>query len=566
MDGGGIKRITVTDDGHGITKDQLKLALKQHATSKIHNLHELESVSTMGFRGEALASIASVAQLNLISRTAGADCAWQINTDLAEPQAAAGNLGTKIEVRQIFDQIPARRKFLRTETTEYGHCITVIERIALANPQISLRVFHNDKAQKNWPASNIHSRIRDVLGTEFEQQSLAVSADQGAIALEGCITKPTFARNRTDKQYLYVNGRFVRDRTVLHALRQAYADVLHGDRQPAYVLFLTINPATVDVNVHPAKHEVRFRDSGAVHHFVSQVLTDVLARNFNPIVDNNTESNTELPKPNSLNLAPNTIGEQTRISAQQYKNLHFGGKTPQQQNFALNDTSIDWQKLYKPLPETKIAPETINTNVFQTQSINSSETPLGMAIGQLHGIYVLAQNQQGLVIVDMHAAHERIVYEKMKLAMDTASMASQELLVPIAIAVNETMVGTAQEHADLLHSFGFELKPSGPKSLTIRAVPALLAKGDLESLVSDLLEDLTKYGSSALITEKRNEILATMACHGAIRANRSLNLNEMNALLRQIEQTERGNQCNHGRPTWTQWTVSDLDKLFWRGQ
>lgn len=562
LDGGGIKRIAVIDDGHGIAHEQLQLALKQHATSKIRSLDELESVATMGFRGEALASIAAVADLTLTSRTADSGQAWQITRHMDSPAAAAGNHGTKIEVRQIFDQIPARRKFLRTEATEYGHCINIIERIALANPEIAFRVFHNDKLQRNWPTGTIQNRVRDVLGQDFIDQSLFVAQDQGQIALDGCITKPTFARNRTDKQFLYVNGRFVKDRTVLHAVRQAYADVLHGDRQPAFVLFLSLDPHNVDVNVHPAKHEVRFRDSGAVHQFVVKTLTDTLAQRQT----DTPALNTEPVQPAYAALASQGMNKssQEHYSAREYQNL-VKNHPRTQVGLNLNDTTNDWRELYKPLEPATKPVATLKPNI--TQPVEQlSDLPLGMAIGQLHGIYILAQNQTGLVIVDMHAAHERVVYESMKKALASDQLASQDLLVPVAINTNEILVSICQDFSGELNRLGFDIRPSGPKSITVRAVPAMLAKDDIETLVFNVLDDFNRYGDSALTTEKSNEILATMACHGAIRANRNLNINEMNALLRQIEQTERADQCNHGRPTWTQWTIDELDKIFWRGQ
>jgi DNA mismatch repair protein MutL len=589
LDGGGIRRILVTDDGNGIPASELALALQRHATSKIRSLSELESVATMGFRGEALASIASVARLTLTSRTADQDQAWQITTQDQEATPAAGGTGTRVEVRQLFDHIPARRKFLKTEATEYGHCLTAIERIALANPQVSFRVFHNDNPQRNWPATHIHGRIRDVLGDEFEDQSLPVSADQGLIVLEGCTTKPTFARNRADRQYLYVNGRFVRDRTVSHAVRQAYADVLHGDRQPAYVLFLTMDPAGVDVNVHPAKHEVRFRDSGAVHHYVAQVLAQVLAQRGGAAVGGPVEAP---PAPTrgdaSTAAAPDAAhaGHANQHSApgmSTQKSARAGGPggpspvypagRPVQQRFQLQEHNQDWRALYAPLPgqagtgpgdprRPEARPEASDQQPRQMPA----DLPLGMALGQLHGIYILAQNAQGLILVDMHAAHERVVYETLKLAVNEAPLPAQDLLVPVVFTATETQVATAQEHQDTLDSLGLRIRATGPASLAVRAVPALLARGDIEALALGVLADLERIGHSARLAEQRNELLSTMACHGAIRAHRRLTLDEMNALLRQMERTERADQCNHGRPTWFQWSMNDLDKLFMRGQ
>ncbi|HEX7386954.1 MAG TPA: DNA mismatch repair endonuclease MutL [Castellaniella sp.] len=574
LDGGGIRRILVVDDGVGIPHEQLGLALQRHATSKIASLAELESVATMGFRGEALASIASVAQLTLTSRTAGDVQAWQMTASSSEPVPAAGSVGTRVEVRQLFDHIPARRKFLKSDATEYSHCLGAVERIALANPQVAFRLFHNDKPQRNWPATQIHARIRDVLGDEFEDQSLAVSADQGLVSLEGCITRPTFARNRADRQYLYVNGRFVRDRTVSHAVRQAYADVLHGDRQPAYVLFLALDPAGVDVNVHPAKHEVRFRDSGAVHQYVAQVLASALAQQGGAAVGGVTEAPPEPTAGNGpaavggLRLASSDLGRLDQ-SASVSAGASFY-RPPVQQRFALHEHTPpqDWRSLYRPLdpPRTHPSMPVSSLDGVTQPASASSDLPLGMALGQLHGIYILAQNAQGLILVDMHAAHERVVYETLKNALDRSSLPAQELLVPVVFTASETQVAVAQEEQDTLDLLGLRIRATGPTSLAVRAVPALLAHGDIEALARGVLADVERIGHSARLLEQRNELLSTMACHGAVRAHRLLTLDEMNALLRQMERTERADQCNHGRPTWFQWSMTDLDKLFLRGQ
>ncbi|MGB3423297.1 MAG: DNA mismatch repair endonuclease MutL [Castellaniella sp.] len=599
LDGGGIRRILVADDGHGIPPDQMHLALQQHATSKITSLAELESVATMGFRGEALASIASVAQLTLTSRTDGDTQAWQITAGQMAPTPAAGPVGTRVDVRQLFDHIPARRKFLRSDQTEYGHCLGAVERIALAHPQVALRLFHNDKPQRNWPATDIHGRIRDVLGEEFTTQSLPVSAEQGLVALEGCITRPTFARNRADRQYLYVNGRFVRDRTVSHAVRQAYADVLHGDRQPAFVLFLTLDPAGVDVNVHPAKHEVRFRDSGAVHRYVSQTLGEALAGRGGAAVDGPVDAppaptdgdvavervlDERAPDDSAPRTAPSaadaawapatparsgTIAPLSGGSSAARPASPYPARIPVQQRFPLSDriSAQDWRKLYQPLDGADPQQETPASNrAIPADPAREDDHPLGMALGQLHGIYILAQNARGLILVDMHAAHERVVYESLKLALDQAPLPAQELLVPVVFTASEIQVATAQAHQDTLDALGLRIRATGPASLAVRAVPALLARGDIESLARGVLADVERIGHSARLTEQRNELLSTMACHGAVRAHRRLTLDEMNALLRQMEHTERADQCNHGRPTWFQWSLGDLDKLFMRGQ
>jgi DNA mismatch repair protein MutL len=588
LDGGGIRRIAVHDDGGGIAADDLPLALARHATSKIHSLGELESVASMGFRGEALASIASVAQATITSRTQDADSAWQISAHADGPSIASGPVGTTVDIRQLFDNVPARRKFLRTEATEYGHCVGALARIALAHPDISFRLFHNGKPQKNWRATDSLGRIHDIMGAEFIEQCLPVDTAYGLIALQGLITRPTHARGRADRQYLYVNGRYVKDRTVSHAIRQAYADVLHGDRQPAYVLFLTIDPATVDVNVHPAKHEVRFRDRGAVHRFVAQTLGQALAqpggRSGGP--EQTAGADREGAQPADTRLA--------NVNASANVNARSPNYPPQRQHaLSLHDATrgaaTDWKAFYRPLdrgaPDSpadfpadssahspiNAAPDSFSENTSAragTHDPTRSEPdfPLGMALGQLHGIYILAQNRHGLVLVDMHAAHERVVYEQLKRAMDSRDLPMQELLVPVVFTATEQDVGLVEEHQSILTQLGLIIRPSGPAALTVRAVPALLAGCDIEALARHVIGDLALAGSSPRLTEQRNELLSSMACHGAIRANRHLTLDEMNGLLRNMEHTERADQCNHGRPTWVQWPLADLDKLFMRGQ
>ncbi|MFW7343087.1 DNA mismatch repair endonuclease MutL [Pollutimonas sp. H1-120] len=584
LDGGGIRRIAVSDDGTGIPQNELTLALTRHATNKITSLNELESVASMGFRGEALASISSVARLTLTSRTADAPHAWQIQASHGAPTPASGSVGTTIDVRQLFDEVPARRKFLRAEATEYGHCIDALDRIALAQPHIAFRLFHNDKAQRNWRATDIGQRVRDVLGSDFIEQGLEVLHEHGLITLQGVITRPTYARSRADRQYLYVNGRYVKDRTVAHAVRQAYADVLHGDRQPAYVLFLSVDPATVDVNVHPAKHEVRFRDSGAIHRFVGQALTQALSaagghtltgqggpESVQPVAEHGDRAGD-----GTANLAGDSpysaaYGHPGQASARPFSALDGRPPAPSsfqipqmQQAFRLRDhgagQAADWQSLYRPIEASDTAIDT------QPGQQPMHEFPLGMALGQLHGIYILAQNQAGLVLVDMHAAHERVVYEQLKKAMDAQNLPRQELLVPVVFGVSEKEIGLVEEHAGTLAALGLDLRAAGPASVAVRAVPALLANGDIESLARGVLRDLASVGVSPRLTEQRNELLSTMACHGSVRANRRLTLDEMNGLLRRMEQTERADQCNHGRPTWVQWKVGELDKLFMRGQ
>lgn len=569
LDGGGIRRIAVTDNGSGIPATELGLALTRHATSKIHSLDDLESVASMGFRGEALASIASVARLTLTSRTENDNHAWQIRPGDAQAQAASGPVGTTVDVQQLFENVPARRKFLRTEATEYGHCVDILERIALAQPGIGFRLFHNDKPQRHWRAGAIGQRILDILGAEFTSQSLGVEQDHGLIGLRGMITRPTYARPRTDRQYLYVNGRYVRDKTVSHAVRQAYADVLHGDRQPGFVLFLNIDPGAVDVNVHPAKHEVRFRESGAVHQFISRTLSATLAVTAGDAgLDTTQAAAPALPEGSPGTASP--IATATSAPRPAY----MPWRSQQALKLGEGKGRIDWQDLYRPLSAPEPATDGGPASPRLPQQFSQAATtlpseddfPLGMALAQLHGIYILAQTRNGLILVDMHAAHERVVYEQLKQAMDERELPQQELLVPVVFQANEEEMALAQDHAQSLEALGLTLRASGPTGLMVRTVPALLAGGDIEALARNVLHDLSRFGSSALLTEQRNTLLSTMACHGSVRANRRLTLDEMNALLRRMEQTERADQCNHGRPTWVHWTLPELDRLFLRGQ
>lgn len=562
LEAGGIRRIAVIDDGSGIEASELSLALTRHATSKISSLSELESVFSMGFRGEALASIASVAQLTLTSRTREATHAWSYESGMAEPIAAAGALGTTVDVKYLFDQVPARRKFLRAEATEFGHCIDAIERIALAFPEVGFRVFHNDRAVRQWLPASALQRISDVLGDEFNEHGIEVNAQVGLISLLGVVTRPTASRARADRQFLYVNGRHVKDRTVSHAIRSAYADVLHGDRQPAFVLFLQIDPAAVDVNVHPAKHEVRFRDSGAVYRFVSHTVTQALSGTAGTggYTAPATHQPAGIAQPSGSHMSSgivsrhDTAGTQTTTPyswqsiAQQPLHLRESNAPGYSGVQATALTPAQWQSLYQPLNE------------------EPATWPLGRALAQVHGIYILSQTSRGLALIDMHAAHERVVYEQLKHALEAQTLPQQTLLVPVVFRVTEKELALAQEHHEQLLALGFEMAAAGPQSMTLRAVPAMLARGDLEALARGVLRDLDQVGASRLLTEQRNTLLATMACHGAVRANRQLTIEEMNALLRQMEQTERADQCNHGRPTWVHWNVSDLDKLFLRGQ
>lgn len=592
LEGGGIRRIAVTDDGSGVDADQLPLALARHATSKIASLDQLESVESMGFRGEALASIAAVSQVTITSRTMAADHAWQIESRqgiVGPVTPAAGPSGTTVDVRQLFDLVPARRKFLKSEATEFGHCVDAFERIALAFPHVAFRLYHHDRLNRQWRPGTMAQRVSDVLGEEFVHTGIVIEQIAGAVALRGVISRPTASRARADRQYLYVNGRFVRDRTVSHALRSAYADVLHGDRQPAYVLFLDIDPGKVDVNVHPAKHEVRFRDSGAVYRFVSATARDAIALPPGAHVATDTPG----PAPDaSTSCSMQAGGSALQLRPMTQAPLSLREPTPE----AIREQLAFYRPLQAREPATAPAPsDALATDVVtryartppddplpvagrstpsdalprglpSASSPSREATSLGMALAQLHGIYILAQNASGLVLVDMHAAHERIVYEQLKNALDAREIPRQQLLVPVVFHAHEKDVAVAEEHEHELAQLGFEIRGAGPASLAVRAVPAMLAQSDIETLAREVLRDLAAVGASQLLSEARNELLSTMACHGAVRANRRLTIEEMNALLRQMETTERADQCNHGRPTWVQIPISELDRMFLRGQ
>ena len=530
LEAGGIKRVVVSDDGRGIPRAELALALARHATSKIASLDDLEAVESLGFRGEALASIASVADVTITSRTADEASGWTIDAAGAlEPAAAV--TGTRIEVADLFHKTPARRKFLRSEATELAHCITQVERIAAAHPQVAFSLVHQGRTLLALAAQSPRERAFELLPEEFSSAQREVQAQAPGIRLHGWVGHPTASRTRADAQYFFVNGRYVRDRVLAHAVRAAYADVLHGGSQPMYCLHLTLDPRRVDVNVHPTKIEVRFRDSSAVHQFVLHAVQAALAESVQPV-------------------APQAAAPEARPPA-------LWGATAQQR-LGVEQSIAEYLAVLADRPAVAPAPAAAPTA--------DSDMPLGIAIAQLAGIYVLAQNEHGLVVVDMHAAHERIVYEKLKLQLDARTIPQQRLLIPQVFSASPLDIATAQEESALLNQLGVDLAAVSPSQLALRAVPALLAQADGAALSRDLLRDVREFGATRVLTEHRNELLATLACHGAVRANRRLTLDEMNALLREMEATERADQCNHGRPTWAQLTVADLDRLFLRGR
>ncbi len=545
LEQGGVKRIAIIDNGRGIPPDQMRLALARHATSKIASLSDLENVLTLGFRGEALASIASVAQLTLTSRTASEPHAWQLSGHAeAKPEPAAGSQGTTVDVEELYFNTPARRKFLKSEQTEYGHCLEIVRRIALARPDVSFSVSHNGKTVEHWKESTHEKRCAQILGEEFAQARLFIEEDAGPVHIMGYAGLPTAARGRADSQYFYVNGRFVRDKLLTHAVRAAYQDVLHGDRYPSYVLQLNCDPALVDVNVHPSKTEVRFRDSRSIHQFVFHAVHRALAQTAP-----NAQSNVPPPMPASSGALPWIRGAQQASFGMAQNTARYGEFFSQQSNES--STSL------------------LQSNAALTPSIaNSHEEsyPLGYALAQLHGVFIIAQNQQGLVLVDMHAAHERILYEQFKQDLELNAVQLQPLLIPVTFNADPIEVGAAQENQTILAALGFDIAALSPTTLAVRAIPALLKNSDAQALARDVLRDIQEFGGSHVLTERRNELLGTMACHTAVRANRYLTIMEMNALLRQMEETERADQCNHGRPTWIQLALSDLDKLFLRGQ
>ncbi|MDR2839286.1 MAG: DNA mismatch repair endonuclease MutL [Azonexus sp.] len=543
LEEGGVRLIRVSDDGCGIARAQLALALTRHATSKITSLDDLERVGTLGFRGEALASVAAVARLTLMSRERDASHAWKLKGEThAEPEPAALMAGTVVEMRDLYFNTPARRKFLKAEATEFAHCAEAVKRLALTRPDVAFSLAHNGRSLFQLAPASLARRIGDILGDDFLAAARAINVEAGPLALRGFIIDPTHAGNAKDGQYVFVNGRFVRDKVIAHALREAYRDVLHGSRQPAVCLFVSIDPALVDVNVHPAKIEVRFRDSRAMHQFIFHAVQRTLAT---PLERAAAVLPDAPPLPPGAAHYPLPRQQRTlgiaEPAAAAYLSFARAAQTPP-------GSSIDSSSFTSPATTDDAAP------------------PLGYALAQLHGIYILAQNAQGLVLVDMHAAHERILYEKLKTAFDNRQVAAQTLLIPAVFTADPLDMATIEEHGAALAEIGFTITALGPNQLGVRSVPALLQGGDPAALARALIGELREHGLSQLLAARRDELLATMACHGAVRARRQLALPEMNALLRQMEETERAGQCNHGRPTWTALSLDQLDKLFLRGQ
>ncbi|MBT9513705.1 MAG: DNA mismatch repair endonuclease MutL [Acidovorax sp.] len=610
LSAGGVRLITVEDDGGGIPHEELPVALRRHATSKITNLNDLETVATMGFRGEALAAIASVSEMSLLSRPAAQASAFLLDARSGELRPAARSTGTTVEVKELFFSTPARRKFLKTDATELAHCIESVRRHALARPDVGFAIWHEGKLVEQWRATFVPGqgdaqdahdalarRLSDVLGEDFVTQSVAVQHRVGPVTVTGRAGLPDAARSRPDHQYCYVNGRFVRDKVLTHAARSAYEDVLHGHKQPIYALYIEIDPARVDVNVHPTKIEVRFRDSREVHQAVRHAVENALAA---PRAAALAAANTATPAPAAENLdkkqpLPPVWQAQAAIKFEErghrVQDLQaLWAPRDSHSNDAPEASPATIGGLWAPSAqpaEHQAAPQGALTAATPQATSEAAETtamagttawptgrdsttthwPLGRAVAQLHGVYILAENAQGMVIVDMHAAHERIVYERLKAQVDSgARIASQPLLIPATFAATPQEVATAEDSTEVLATLGMEVVPFSPKTLAVRAVPTTLAQGDPVELARSVLAELAAHDATTVVQRARNEILGTMACHGAVRANRKLTLDEMNALLRQMETTDRSDQCNHGRPTWRQLSMKELDGLFLRGR
>ena len=588
---GGIKLIRVTDNGNGIAADDLPLALDRHATSKIASLDDLESVSTLGFRGEGLASVASVSRLTLTSRPHDAEHAHQIiaiDGTLHPVEPAAHPAGTSVEVVDLYFNTPARRKFLKSDNTEYAHCAATFERIALAHPQVEFTLRHNGKVVWRLPQQTVAERVGALLGKDFVEAALPLDTQAAGLGLTGFVASPTYSKASRDAQYFFVNGRFVRDKTAQHALRQAYRDVLHHERHPAYALFFTLDPAGVDVNVHPTKIEVRFRESQAIHQFLFHSVHRALASTTagaSPAVQLHEQPVAEpgATATTAAAFAPphHTPQQASLLPARPSANV---GRTPLPQTYRYEQQSIPLhvareaigvydkqfaglrdEERQQPAISQALAPTAASPTVM-LPAASEGIPPLGFALAQLHGVYILSQCEDGLIVVDMHAAHERIVYERLKTALEADAIPMQPLLLPVSFAADRFEVATVEEHAEDMQRLGVELAVLSPTQIAVRGMPVWLKEGNAVELARAVLKDVREHGLTQVMTERRNELLATMACHGAVRANRQLTLPEMNALLRDMEATERSGQCNHGRPTWSRLGMRDLDALFMRGQ
>ena len=563
IDEGGIRLIKIRDNGGGIVKEDLALALSRHATSKIASLDDLEHVTSMGFRGEALPSISSVARLTLISRVADSECAWLVSADGSEqqwePQPASHPVGTTVEVRDLFYNTPARRKFLKTEKTEFGHIEQLLQRLALARSDVGFVVHHNQREILNLkPAYADHARLQRlaaILGADFPKHAIHIDYAASGLQLQGWVAEPTFSRSQPDMQFFYVNQRLVKDKLIAHAVRQAYQDVLYHGRHPLFVLYLTMDPAYVDVNAHPTKMEVRFREGRTVHDFLFQALHRSLAaqRPTTPVVEQPailTES-VRPPEQHGLPMAFEALESTQPRSA----GIMSKGLPSNKTSVSMLQIAEDMEAYAKLIPVVEKPP-----------TASQTIPPLGFALAHIHQIYILAETAQGIILVDAHAAHERVTYERLKQQYQQQAIVSQPLLLPIKLQVTGAEAEWVEHDSEAWQNLGFELNRSGPQSLILRAVPALLAKSNVEQLVRDILADWQEQGSSRRAEERLNAVLATMACHGSVRAKRRLSIEEMNALLRDMEKTERSGQCNHGRPTWVTLTHQDLDRFFMRGQ
>lgn len=582
LSAGGVRLIAVEDDGLGIPREELSVALRRHATSKIASLSELETVGTMGFRGEALAAINAIAELTLVSRATGADAAHALDGRTGELRQVARSTGTTVEVRELFYATPARRKFLKTDATELAHCIEATRRHALARPDVGFAVWHEGKLVEQWrAAADRDQRLADALSDTFVAQSVAVSHVGSAVRVVGRAGIPDAARSRGDQQFFYVNGRFVRDKVLSHAVRSAYEDVLHGQRQPVYALYLEIDPSRVDVNVHPTKIEVRFRDGREVHQAVRHAIEDALAAP--------RAGDAAVPAGTPFFKLQPSAGDAAALPRWSQPSMQFGAPR------GTGDAAAMWPTTPAPAADATDgfaatpfhaggpaphAREAVPGGAFGARASAASGAmaaatgmppdeavwPLGRALAQLQGVYILAENSQGLIIVDMHAAHERIVYERLKVQLEGAAITSQPLLIPATFAATPQEVATAEACAAILPALGMEITPFSPRTLAVRAVPGTLADGNPVELARSVLAELANHDASTVVQRAQNELLSTMACHGAVRANRKLTVDEMNALLRQMEATERSDQCNHGRPTWRQLSIRELDGLFLRGR